>query len=181
MKQACDEACMAYFYCDFRRPEFQDPVNVVGSLVAQLCSQLGYFPDKLETAFAHCSSGGQKRRSTLPLLMEVLAILAVERKVILLVDAIDECNKRGDFFGAISNLEKEDGISMLITSRAEMEIQDALFFFKNLRIESNLQEVGYDISQYIDHRLVSDRKLLWLNPSIRTDIRDLLNSRSHGM
>lgn len=171
---------MAYFYCDFRRLESQDPVNVVGSLAAQLCSQLGYFPEKLELAFAHCSSGGQKRRPTLPVLMEILVVLALERKLILLVDALDEFVKRDDMLNAIVSLERADNISMLITSRAEPEIQDTLFFFRKLRIESNLQ-VGQDIRRYIEHCLESNRKLLRLNPSVRSDITESLNSMSHGM
>ena len=180
-KEVSNEACMAYFYCDFRRPESQDPVNVIGSLVAQLCSQMRYFPKKLELAFAHCSSGGQKRRLTLPVLMEILVVLSVERKFILLVDALDECDKRGDMLNTIVSLKQAVNINMLITSRAEPEIQDTLFFFRKLCIESNLQEVGQDIRRYIEHCLESDRKLLWLNPSVRSDIANSLNSRSHGM
>ena len=157
------------------------PVNVIGSLAAQLCSQLGYFPEKLELAFAHCSSGGQKRRLTLPVLMEILVVLSVERKFILLVDALDECDKRGDMLNTIVSLKQAVNINMLITSRAEPEIQDTLFFFRKLCIESNLQEVGQDIRRYIEHCLESDRKLLWLNPSVRSDIANSLNSRSHGM
>jgi hypothetical protein len=101
---------MAYFYCDFTKPEFEDPVNIVGSLVAQLCSQQESFPEKLEVAFAHCSSGGQRRRATLAMLVEILVALAVKTKVILLVDALDECDKRGNILAAVASLEEADGI-----------------------------------------------------------------------
>jgi hypothetical protein len=172
---------MAYFYCDFTKPDFEDPVNIVGSLVGQICSQLGYFPEKLEVAFAHCGSGGQKRRATLAMLMEILVALAAEIKVILLVDALDECDKRGDFLAAIARLKGSDGIKVIITSRGEPEIQQALHFFKELRIENNLQAVDQDIRNYINHRLESDRKLFWLNPGIKSDIIASLNEKSQGM
>jgi predicted lipid carrier protein YhbT len=112
--------------------------------------------------------------------MEILVVLALERKLILLVDALDEFVKRDDMLNAIVSLERADNISMLITSRAEPEIQDTLFFFRKLRIESNLQ-VGQDIRRYIEHCLESNRKLLRLNPSVRSDITESLNSMSHGM
>lgn len=115
------------------------------------------------------------------MLMEILVVLAVERKVILLIDALDECDKRGDILAAVASLEKAESIKMLITSRAEPEIQQELHFFAELRLENNLQAVDQDINNYINHRLESDRKLLWLNPGIKSDIIELLKYKSQGM
>jgi hypothetical protein len=172
---------MAYFYCDFRRPESQAPVNVIGSLVAQLCSKLRHFPDELQQAFVHSSSGGQNRKPSLSILSTKIKLLARNQKIILLVDALDECDQRSDILKAISSLEAADNINILITSRAEVDIQDGLDFFTRLRIESRLSEVDEDIRKYINHRLESDQKLLWLKPSIRSDVMESLNSKSQGM
>lgn len=150
--QVHGEACMAYFYCDFRRSEYQDPVNVIGSLVAQLCSQL-HFPLELQLAFTHSSSGGQKRGPTLSMLTETVNMLAKENKIILLIDALDECDKRDNILNAISSLKGADNINLLITSRTELDIQEGLYFFNLLRIESNLDAVDEDIRSYISHRL----------------------------
>jgi hypothetical protein len=38
---------LAYFYCDFRSPEASDPLNIAGSLLAQICFKLGSFPASL--------------------------------------------------------------------------------------------------------------------------------------
>lgn len=171
----------AYFYCDFRRPGSEDPVNVIGSLVAQICSQLGSFPAELEAAFAHSSSGGAKRRPEISVLTSTLVVLAKENKIILLIDALDECSKRGDMLTAISNLKEADNIQIFITSRAEPEIPEGLDFFRRLKIESNLQAVDLDIRNYINRRLESDRKLLWLKPALKSDIIESLNKKSQGM
>lgn len=172
---------MACFYCDFRRAESRDPVNVVGTLVKQYCSQIGSFPEELELAFTHSNSGAQKRKPTLFTLVETLKMLAKQTRVALLIDALDECDERGDILSAISSLSAADNINILITSRAELDIEEGLQNFTLLRIESKLQAVSEDIRAYISHRLEKDQKLRWLSPSLKSDITELLNSRSHGM
>jgi hypothetical protein len=126
----------AYFYCDFRRSESQDPITVIGSLVAQLCSQFGWYPEELELAFDHSSNiAGQKRRPSFSVLRDTLLSFAGDNKIILLIDALDECGRRKDVLDFISNLKEATRyINILITSRDESDIQEALHSFTRLRI-----------------------------------------------
>jgi hypothetical protein len=156
---------------------------MVGSLVAQLCSQSGWCPKELELAFDRSSNiAGQKKRPSFSVLQEALQAFATHNKVILLIDALDECDGRKDFLEFISSLAKTmQNVNILVTSRDEPDIREALHCFARLRMESRLEEMNLDIRYYIDSRLQSESKLQWLNSSVKTDIVSLLNSKSAGM
>jgi hypothetical protein len=156
---------------------------VIGSLVAQLCSQFGWYPEELELAFDHSSNiAGQKRRPSFSVLRDTLLSFAGDNKIILLIDALDECGRRKDVLDFISNLKEATRyINILITSRDESDIQEALHSFTRLRIESRLNDMDRDIRYFINNRLQSDRKLQWLNSSVKADIAGSLNTKSAGM
>jgi len=72
-------------------------------------------------------------------------------------------------------------ISIFLTSRHELDIQDALASFELVQMEGWTREVDEDIKTYIDHRLQTDRSLLRLKPSVRDEISACLHERSCGM
>ncbi|KIX03893.1 uncharacterized protein Z518_07446 [Rhinocladiella mackenziei CBS 650.93] len=177
-----DGTQMAFCYCDFRRSETQDVVNMAGSLLSQLCSHTGFIPEELEEAFHQSQSGGTTKRPTLSLIGRILEILAVESKVMLLVDALDECTQRQEAAAFLSDLQRTlPHTRVLVTSRDEPDIQAGLHSFTQVRIEDHLDEVNEDVQSYITRRLSSDRKLQWLNSSVREDISSLLIEKSCGM
>jgi hypothetical protein len=100
----------------------------------------------------------------------------------LLIDAVDECDQRQDLLSSMAYLQSmSKSISVFLTSRHELDIQDALVSFKHVRIEDWTREVDDDIKIYIDHRLQTDQSLLRLKHSIREEIRERLHERSSGM
>lgn len=175
--------CMAYFYCDFRKRESQDAINLVGSLAAQLCHQFGWFPEELVHAFDHSRNGvGQTKRPRYALLTEVLQSFSSIWRISLLIDALDECGGRKDVLDFLTNLQEATrNVSIFITSRDELDIQEALRSFTRLRIENHLDQVDRDIGYYINHRLQSDKTLQRLTTSIKNDIQRSLTSKSAGM
>lgn len=173
-------ALMAFFYCDFRHRESQDHLNVLGSLVAQICSQISHCPDELEIAFNH--SRYSDKRPTAMLLRSILSFISTTRKVLLLIDAVDECNQRQELLSVMTHLQEQNkNISVLLTSRQELDIEDALVSFDHIRIEDWTKEVDDDIKTYIDQRLQADASLLRLKHSVRKEIRTGLHQRSLGM
>ncbi|KAF2187577.1 hypothetical protein K469DRAFT_517615, partial [Zopfia rhizophila CBS 207.26] len=93
VKQTDVDTGVAYFYCDFTQSECQDPRNIIGSLVAQLCSQFPY-PQDLTIAYKASQSPGRKSRPRWDTLRYTLREFSKSRKVLLLIDALDECEKR---------------------------------------------------------------------------------------
>lgn len=93
-----DHGLLAYFYCDFRNPETRDPINLAGSLLAQICFKLRSFPESLEAAFDICkiSQSPYGRQTNLDTITEVLIEIASAHRVTILVDGLDECERRRD-------------------------------------------------------------------------------------
>lgn len=170
----------AYFYCDFRKPASRDTVNIVGSLVFQLCSQLQRpFPD-IEHAYQHSQLG--HKRPSLALLGEVLRSISDYRRCILLVDAVDECVDRGALLSFMAGLNATSkNINLFLTSRDEPDIGRALGFLKRISMEGCREEMNGDIGMYIDERLNTDQSLRWLKDSVKEEIRDCLTDKSGGM
>lgn len=157
-------------------------VNMAGSLVAQLCYQSGIFPDELERAFHQSHNTPGSQRPNLPLLRRTMEALALHFEILLLIDALDECQQRQDALEFFSDLQKTmPNARILVTSRDEVDIRTELHSFTQMRIEGHLSEVNQDVEAYINHRLSSDRKLQWLNASVRSDIASLLIEKSAGM
>ena len=172
----------AIFYCDFRRKETQDLVNMIGSLVGQLCYQSGIFPIELEEAFQQVHNTVGHQKPALQLLRQVLEDFASRSHVVLLIDALDECLQRQEAVDFISDLQKtRSSLSILITSRDDVEMQAGLYLFTHMRIEGHLVEVNQDVESYIKYRLWSERRLQWLNDCVKDDIATLLIEKSAGM
>ncbi|OCL09903.1 hypothetical protein AOQ84DRAFT_246552, partial [Glonium stellatum] len=72
-------------------------------------------------------------------------------------------------------------VSALVTSRDQLDIQEALWSFQRLRMESRLQEVDNDIAFYVDHRLQSDQRLKRLSGPVKSDIKQALSTKSASM
>jgi hypothetical protein len=174
---------LAFFYCDLRRHETQVPLNVVGSIIAQLCSQLSTIPDALDLAFDQSTKvSGQATRPDLALLEAILVSLGTASDILLVIDALDECNKREDILSVLVNVgRKSPRTKVLVTSRNELDICKALSCFPRIHLEHRWRDVSEDINIYVKNRLDSDIKLKWLKDSIKIDIEQTLTARAKGM
>ena len=173
---------LAYFYCDFRNKERRDAVNVAGSLVAQLCQQTEQFPIEIESAFDNRDSAGQRSRPNLDILDSCLKFFGREYKVVICVDALDECDQRArlaQFF--CQSIDPHTMISVLVTSRNELDLQENFTSFSRVQLELHKSQMEADIQLYTDSRLGSDRRLSQLNISVKSDIATSLQTKSSGM
>jgi len=124
------------FYCDFRKRDDQDPINILGSLAAQLCRQFESYPEILKRDFENiCQNGSQKRRVDLSQLRHIIQYHATGRQVILLVDALDECEPKNLFLHFVLELEileNNENVNIMLTSREKIHIQHELGPFARL-------------------------------------------------
>jgi hypothetical protein len=183
LSKETDGSVLAYYYCDFRKSESQEPVNIIGSLVAQVCVHLGYFPQELEDAYDQSTNvNGQIARPTMEALVSSLETLATRRKLILLIDALDECNDSKAVAQVINKTTGTDSsINVLVSSRDEVHIQQQLSMASRLSIGRHGSQVSDDIRSYINTKLDNDPGFLWLKPSFKAEIQVLLNNKSGSM
>jgi NACHT domain len=175
---------LAYFYCDFRSPETSDPLNLAGSLLAQVCFQLGSFPASLEAAFDRCtmSHSPYGKRINLATITEILIELGSQHQVTILVDGLDECQRHQDISVFFRQLGKNGTLlNILVSSRDEANIREALSEFPRMRLEAASACLDRDIDNYISHRLGNDSEFKWLKPSFQQFIREHLNTQVKGM
>ena len=181
-----DYASVAYFYCDFRSPDTRDPLNLVGSLISQICFQLGSFPKDLEEAFEKSESGvfSRKKQRDLHTFIKILKLLASQHRIAILVDALDECEGQSHILELFCHLgSQRDSSNILLSSRDMVDIQEKLSDFPRMRLEDVPDCVGRDIGCYIDYRLDHDPEFrrLKLETSFRETIRESLRVQANGM
>jgi hypothetical protein len=179
-----DSVLLAYFYCDFRSPETRDPLNLAGSLLAQICFKLRSFPASLEAAFERCNVSGSPygMRTSLSTITEILIEVVSQNRVTIFIDGLDECEERQDILAFFQQLAGEANFSnILVSSRDEADIREMLSGFPRMRLEAASASLNRDINYYINHRLDHDREFKWLKPSFKQIIRERLSAQAKGM
>jgi hypothetical protein len=175
---------LACFYCDFRSPETSDPLNIASSLLAQICFKLGSFPASLEAAFNRCNLNQSffGKRINMSTITDVFVEIASQHQVTILVDGLDECQKRQDILVFLRQLGTQGKFfKILVSSRDEADIRGALSDLRRMRLEASSACLDRDIDNYISHRLGNDREFKWLKPSFQQAIRERLGMKAKGM
>ena len=158
------------------------PINIIGSLVSQLCLQSGFFPPNLVSAYSRTVElPDQESRPTFSELKEALRAFAGRQKTLMLIDAVDESADREVLLDFIAELTDVGPFNILFTSREEEDITSIFSAFPHLRLESQSDLMGQDIQAYVKHRLRFDRKLHWLNDRVKDSVASELNAKSAGM
>jgi hypothetical protein len=176
-----DDLAVAYFYCGYTQSESRRAKNVVGSLVAQLCAQLPC-PEDLLRAFKESKLPARTNHPSLAVLQNALESFSVSSRIVILLDALDECEERDDLLTFLQKLVSEkSNISILVTCREDAVSNEALRSGQRVRMESHRREVDQDIESYIDHRLATDAHLRKFPRAIKDEIRRSLMEKSAGM
>ena len=175
---------LAYLYCDFRSPETRDPLNLAGSLLAQICSRLGSFPAALDEAFerSKMSAAPYGKRMNLGTIIEILVNLSGQHRIVVVVDALDECESRQDILEFLQKLGTQGSfLNIIVSSRDETDIREMLSDFPRLPLEAAWASLDRDIDCYINYRLSHDRDFKWLKQTFKQTIRERLNTQALGM
>lgn len=175
---------LAYYYCDFRSSETRDLLNLAGSLLAQICVGLGSFPAALDEAFewSKMSASPYIRRTNLDTIIKILVDLSCQHRVVIVVDALDECGSREDILQFFRKLGTQGSLlNILVSGRDQTDISDMLSDFPRLPLEAAWASIDRDIDYYINYRLSHERDFMWLKQNYKQIIRDRLNAKAMGM
>lgn len=175
---------LAYYYCDFSSPETRDPLNLVGSLLAQICFDKGSYPQSLESACDRCKMSGSsdERRISIKAITEIFLEIAAENEVAILVDGVDELEKRQDILDFLKAIGTDRALmKILVSSRDEFDIREAFSQLPRMCLETASATLNHDIDSYIDHRLTHGREFKLLKESFQQTIRQRLSKEAKGM
>jgi hypothetical protein len=172
----------AYFYCRYNDPQSQNPIFILGSLIAQLCQQdSGALEDALVFYSSHNASG---KLATTPSVEELDALLrriSIRfQQVSLLVDGLDEIGAaisidRSEITKVLSNLHKASShIRTIIFSRAEADIKDNMIDFTSVSIAARSSDLQLYVAAKIPELQIKDSNL-------KAEVLDALVNGAEGM
>lgn len=94
---------------------------MIGSIVAQLCPQ-SFYPDALVQNYKAASANAKGTRATWDALRDAMICLSINQKLVILLDALDECEGREKVLSFLATLRKRENISIFVTSREKADI-----------------------------------------------------------
>ena len=176
-----DEMVLFYF-CDYKEPRGQHSRTMIQTLIATACHQSREALEMM-TDVSKRYTEYNSACSTSDLFDIFLRCLATRKRVVLVIDALDECNDRVDATRMLLEITRKlPYVSVLVTSREEEDIKKALRGVPHLRLEP--RSMAQDIEVYVKKEL---RKLLVSGAlkireaSLEGKIAEELNSKADGM
>lgn len=173
------------FFFDFTDTKKQKLKDMLHSLAFQLYTSHLDSRKALDDLFASSDSAG--RQPDINTLSEcVRAILRPQKKLVILLDALDECSERRELLQWMKELVLDiTNVQVIATGRPEHDLQHNLVSLlgeKNC-LPLNKESVDNDIRSYIKARLEEGQEFRrWANfPHMLEQIRVAVSSKSNGM
>jgi len=170
------DVCLAYFYCAFGNTSSQDPVNIFGSLIAQLSFMMPSMLDSIRPIFDEIRGQAHRHPIELPLLEEsIIKHSSGERRVLILIDAINESAHMTKIISSLLRLaEQLKNLRILVTSTADAASLREICPTRAKIVDMNPDIVQYDIETFVDQRLEKDGTLSNVSGNLKSDIRRAL-------
>ena len=180
-----DNIAAAYYYCDYKDVETQDPANILGSLAQQLTLRSERCIQESESFYDVHRSGKQVSTSYRPdeLRDLILQMSKSFNQNMVVVEGLDECGKNTTIVvELLSSLGKSDisRVQTLFLSRDEIEIRETLTGYTRLPIAAEKS----DLQLYVATELAARMELRGLHinhRSIKEHIMDRLVNGANGM
>ncbi|KAH0344628.1 Pfs, NACHT and ankyrin domain protein, partial [Aureobasidium melanogenum] len=185
-RSTVSSAVILYFYFNFTDTWKQTLDNALRSLLWQLTNRGGSSFREVEKLYESCN-GSQNQPSTQSLIRGLESILQATSRVIVVLDALDECTTRRDLLRWLAETAAKGsgGIQIIATSRKEYDIEVAFAKWLTNDVMLSIQqlEVDKDIQAYVHARIRSDPDLQrWRSkPFVQEQIEVELMEKTQGM
>ncbi|KAK1836349.1 ankyrin repeat-containing domain protein [Podospora conica] len=182
-----EDVGLAYFYCDYKDSQKQDPAKLLATVLVSLAQQSQGVFDNLQAFFLEQSAGLPTYTADFDTLVENFPkfVQGQFRIIFMIVDAMDETNPSSwdDLAHGLRSLHDQcSELKILVTSRNELPISRAFHDLPRTSIEQS--DVVSDIRNFIRAELsnrIAERKLKLRNPELQDAIRESLAEGSRGM
>jgi hypothetical protein len=172
IRDACPPACLAYFYFDFDDPMKRSLDNLLRALCRQLYAKSDATKNCVRALWESCDRG-HRQPMTSQLYECLVEVLTRSDRLWIVLDALDESTTRegSHVEGILPFIEQlmqacRGDTHLLVTSRAEQDIEDSFFKWapRDSRIALQSSLIDHDIESYIDHQLRSSGRFdRWQN------------------
>ncbi|KAE8422520.1 hypothetical protein BDV36DRAFT_310885 [Aspergillus pseudocaelatus] len=169
------EVDIAYIYCNFRRQSDQTIESILTNLLKQLAQQQSQLPECVTEAYERFRVQ-HINYSTEKLLMMLGTVIAIYRKVFLVVDALDEIHASNGtcrrFVSSLFRLQKDSPISFFATSKPIADI--ASMFRRNHGVFLEMRAADDDVRSYVESQLDMLRPFVSEDPNMRLNVRETI-------
>ncbi|KAG0650988.1 Ankyrin-1 [Hyphodiscus hymeniophilus] len=189
MKQSSQDQAAAYFYCDYKDSEKQDPINILGSLASQLARQHEGAFSKLEQLYHTCHPKDKPliRPETEALALKLYEMTSCFADVSIIVDGLDECGSQTtEVVESLAQLASHENsnVRVLLLSRDESDIREILCQeFNHLEIAAHSDDLRLYVAAEIEARQkkFGRERLRIRSIGLKDDIMKTLVDRAQGM
>lgn len=174
---------MAFFFCDYKYPESQNPVNILAALAVQLATQADAAFEVLESYHEelHPHNRIGKPSEIKGMIQVVQKMVAHYDLVYLVVDGIDECGSNVvEVLQSLKQLTRGSQVNLALFSRNEPDIIEELSESPRIEIAAHTE----DLELYVLAQMESRKRLGGLaikNPELHEHIRRTLIEGANGM
>jgi hypothetical protein len=176
---------LAFFYCNRNETERQEPLSVLRSFVRQL-STIAHDEDSMQKNLRQLHI--QTRLKASELSMDICKGLLLEfinlyPKTTLILDALDECDKRKrgvliEIFDYFLNHASRP-VKIFISSRPDGDIKER--FKSRANIEIQATDNHDDIATFVESEITKHRRWKKISPELQAEIVETLQEHSQGM
>ncbi|KAJ5725899.1 uncharacterized protein N7483_007256 [Penicillium malachiteum] len=170
----------AYFYCTMSDAASQIPVNILGSLIAQLSGSDASILDNIRSLYDSIpKSQAHKRPVDIAVLEDaIIKYASGQTQVVIFIDAINESHDPRNIESSLLRFaELATNIRVLVTTSSTMVLpQDSKADMLNISADM----MSGDIQAYINHRVETDDTMRDLKPELKSEIREKLLKDADG-
>ncbi|KAL9124775.1 MAG: hypothetical protein Q9217_005928 [Psora testacea] len=177
---------LAYIYCSFSNDQSLQTRNILGSILAQICSITDPVYNEIESMYK--TSCGEKLGRPSRLEVNVLAGLITkqaqyQKGVYILIDGINECGSPGELLDALKSISTStSGVRIFLSSINEKDIAEHLLGMPRLHVETlEPNDIRNDIRLLVGSNLESHPRLKQLSPGLKNDIAHALTEGAEGI
>jgi ankyrin repeat domain-containing protein 50 len=166
----------AYFYFDFNDAQRRVPGNMLRSVMAQFCIQKkAVTPELTEMSRSYGEDSVENLLRVLP------SILKPRKRHYIVLDALDECERKDELCKILETFCLIPDVNLLVTSRKEWGISDALKAAIKLKVDLKSEFVKADVKVHVQRCLETDKKLKKWPASVKEEISEALVQGANGM
>jgi len=172
---------VAYYYFNFQAKEEQNFINLLRSILLQLCCQCPDLPTSVHYLQRDANQGSAFFDENLVIIVE--EVLQSFREVYIVIDAFDECEQNEKVINWIQKLvENKDGrLHLLISSRQDYRFRSALESYTTEVIALDEYAFEKDIQLFIREQLSINPRMKRWSPSVQHDVEQILMAKSGNL